>query len=113
MQNVLRETFSSRADVEVVGIASGGLSAVSLIRQRQIDLVVIDANLPRAEASELVRWIRKEGQGICCLALVETTQQLSDAAAVGADVTLRSYTLPDRLDMVLGKLNANHKASNG
>jgi len=109
MQNMLKETFARRADVEMVGIASGGLSAVDLIRNQPPDLVVIDSNLPRVEVNELVRWLKSEAQQIRSLVLVETTRQLSTAAMVGADITLCSYSLPDRLDMVLGNLNANHQ----
>lgn len=112
MQNMLKETFARRADVEVVGIASGGLSAVDQIRNQPPDLVVINSNLPRDEVNELVRWLKKEAKQIRSLVLVETTRQLSTAAMAGADITLCTYTLPDKLDMVLGNLNTHHKVSN-
>lgn len=104
MQNLLRETFTSRSDVDVVGVASGGLSAVGMIRQEQPDLVVIDSNLPQAEMRELILWLKKGSQRICSLALVETTQQLNNAATAGADIILRSYSLSGSIDSVIGKL---------
>jgi DNA-binding NarL/FixJ family response regulator len=107
MQNVLRDTFTRRADVNVVGVASGGLSAVSMIQKMQPELVVIDSSLPDAEMSELIHWLKKGNQHIRSLALVETTQQLTTAASTGADLTIRSYTLPDNLDIVLGNMRLN------
>ena len=53
-QHMLKETFTRRADVEVVGVANGGLSAIDLIKKQLPELVVIDSNIPRAEASELI-----------------------------------------------------------
>ena len=104
MQNLLRETFAGRADLEMVGVASGGLSAVGMIRMEQPDLVVIDSNLPEAEMKELILWLKKGDQRISSLALVETTQQLNKAATAGADIILRSYSLPGSLDSVIGKI---------
>ena len=111
-QNMLKETFTRREDADVVGVANGGLSAIDLIRKKSPDLVVIDSNLPRAEASELINWIKRECTRICSLWLVETTLQLSEAGTSGADVTLRSYSFPDKLDMVLGNLKEKFTASN-
>lgn len=107
MQNVLRETFMDRADAEVVGVASGCLSAVDMIPEAQPDLVVIDSNLPEAEASQLIIRLKQGSQPIQSLVLVETTQQLNKANNSGADITLRSYYLPNNLDRVLGRIGTN------
>jgi DNA-binding NarL/FixJ family response regulator len=106
MQNMLKETFARRADVEVVEIASGGLSAVDLIRNQPPDLVVIDSNLPGDEKVQLVQWLKEKGQKSRSLILVETTQQSKQAARMGADIVLRSYSLPDSLDSVIGTITS-------
>ena len=106
MQNMLRETFSRRLDVDVVGVASGGLSAVRIIQQKQPHLVVIDSNLPSSEANALVLWMKEECQQICSLVLAETTQQLNRATSVGADIVMRSYSLADNLDSVFVNMSA-------
>ena len=104
MQKMLCETLNSRLDVDLVGVASGGLSAVGMIRQEQPDLVVIDSNLPEAEMRELIQWLKKDKQHVRSLVLVETTQQLNKAATAGADIILRSYSLPGNLDRVITQL---------
>ena len=111
-QHMLKETFTRRADVEVVGVANGGLSAIDLIKKQLPELVVIDSNIPRAEASELIHWIKSECTRICSLWLVETSLQLNQAGTSGADVTLRSYSLPEKLDIVLGNLKVQFTEGN-
>lgn len=106
MQSVLRDTFSSRADVELVGVASGALSAVSLIPKKKPDLVVIDSNLPGDEKAQLVQWLKEKGPKSRSLILVETTQQSKQAARMGADIVLRSYSLPESLDSVIGTITS-------
>ena len=105
MQNVLKTTFSCRTDVHIVGLASGGLSAVSMIREQQPELVVINSNLPAAETRALISWMKEECDDVCSMVLVETTKQLTRAESAGADITLQSYSLPDKLDKVLADLN--------
>lgn len=104
MQNMLRETFKNRLDVDVVGVASGGLSAVSMIQQKEPDLVVIDSSLPDVETHALVLWLKEETQQITSLVLVETTNQSKKAASAGADMILHSYSLPEGLDRVFGNM---------
>ena len=54
MQNVLKETFLCRSDVEVVGVAGGCLSALGMIAEAQPDLVVINSNMPEIETNQLI-----------------------------------------------------------
>jgi DNA-binding NarL/FixJ family response regulator len=68
------------------------------------DLVVIDSNLPEAETSQLIARLKQEQYPLKLLVLAETTQQLNKANKSGADITLRSYSLPDKLDLVLGRV---------
>lgn len=96
-----------RADVEMVGVASGCLSALDMIPKTQPELVVIDSNLPEAESSQLILRLKQGHHPVQSLVLVETTQQLKKAASVGADITLRSYSLPENLDNVINNIGSN------
>jgi chemotaxis response regulator CheB len=111
MQKMLRETFNSRLNVDLVGVASGGLSAVRMIQQKQPHLVVIDSNLPSSEASALIVWMKEECHQVCSLVLAETTQQLNRATAAGADIVMRSYSLVDNLDSVFVNMSAIHTST--
>jgi chemotaxis response regulator CheB len=106
MQNVLKEIFIRRPEVDLIGIANGGLSAVTMIKHQSPDLVVIDSNIPVSEASQLIQITKDELEQVRTLVLVETTQQLKRATDLGADLTLRTYTLADKLDMLLSQLRS-------
>jgi chemotaxis response regulator CheB len=107
MQNILRETIIKRADIDIVGIASGGLSAIKMIGRYLPDLIVINSNMPEAETSELIQWLKEEHPQILCAALGETSRQVSKATFAGADYALRSYSFSDQLNRLMGRLNKN------
>jgi DNA-binding NarL/FixJ family response regulator len=107
MQNIIRESFVKRVDVDLVGIACGGLSAIKMIGRYLPDLIVINSNLPETETSELINWLKNEHPQILSVALGETSHQVNQAAFAGADYVLRSYSLPDQLNRLMGSLNKN------
>ena len=107
MQHIVKETFAKRADVDLVGIAYGGLSAIKMIGHYIPDMIVINSNLPETEACELIEWLKQENPQIVSVVLGETAQQLSMATSAGANYALRSYSLPDQLNRLMGQLNKN------
>lgn len=113
MQNMLCETLDNKIGVDVIGVASGGLSAVSMIQKHQPDLVVIDSNLPVTEAKALILWMREEFQHVLSIILVETTQQLKQASSIGADFSLRSYSFSENLDGLLERLRTDQISQQG
>lgn len=100
-QRILHGTLGSRPDVEVVAVASGGLSAVQAVEQENPDVVVIDSNLPEEEALEMIKIIRAILPGGYVLVLVETTPQMHRLSETGADLVMRAPDLQSRLDEVL------------
>jgi DNA-binding NarL/FixJ family response regulator len=104
LQVVLHQIITSRSDAEIVGIASGGLSAIHLIQRQQPDLVVIDSNVPESEATSLILWIKRGNPGTRCLVLAQTSHFLMHADRIGADFAVQSYTLPDSLNKVFENL---------
>jgi DNA-binding NarL/FixJ family response regulator len=111
LQNMLRQTLADRADVDLIGVASGCLSAFGMIKLQTPDLVVVDSNLPDVERKELILQVHDEQINSRFLILTETTHQIAQAASAGADFVLRSDTLNKELDSVLNetlndKLNA-------
>ena len=85
----LKATLESLPSVQVVGTASGCLSALQMVRDSQADLVVLDANLPLEDVRELIRQLDQEGLATRSLVLATTNGQVRQALAAGADAVLR------------------------
>ena len=104
----LRVTLESLPLVQVAGTAAGCLLALQMVRDRHIDLVVIDANLPLEEVQEFLRLLRQEGRNTRCLVLAETTSQVYRALAAGADAALRWDTSLRELGAAVAGLQQAH-----
>ena len=85
----LRATLESLPSVQVVGTATGCLSALQMVRERQADLVVIDSNLPLEEVQVFLQQLGQEEQRTRSLVLAATSGQVRRALAAGADAALR------------------------
>lgn len=85
----LRATLESLPSVRVVGTATGCLSALRMVQQRQVDLVVIDSNLPLEDVDVFLRQLKREGLETRSLVLGATSAQVRAALAAGADAALR------------------------
>jgi DNA-binding NarL/FixJ family response regulator len=109
LQGVLRQTLAAKSDVDLVGVASGCLSAFSMIKQLAPDLIVIDSNLPDAEIQELIRRAHAEQTLGRFLVLTETSRQKDFAKNAGADFILRSDALPRELDSVMVEMRNGMK----
>jgi two-component system, LytTR family, response regulator len=57
-RRVLREELESRSDIEVVGEADNGASALDLIAAYQPDLVLLDLQMPEMGGFDVIRQIR-------------------------------------------------------
>jgi DNA-binding NarL/FixJ family response regulator len=116
-QRVLNGLFSDRPEVQVVDIATGGLSALHAMEIQRPDIVVIDANIPESEAVETVRVIRAQYPHIYSLALTETTQQHYVMDQAGPDLVLRSTELQANIEAIIqGVLRGagdNHAGGSG
>ena len=86
---LLAATLKSSPAVQVIGTAAGCLSALQMVRERQVDLVVLDANLPFAEVQAFLRQLEQEGRDTRCLVLAESASQVDRARAAGAGAALR------------------------
>jgi DNA-binding NarL/FixJ family response regulator len=96
--------------VQVVGTASGCLSALQLVRDSQADLVVLDSNLPLEDVRELLRQLEREGLGTRSLVLTLTSAQVRRALAAGADAALRRDSSIRQLSVTVDGLHhANSK----
>ena len=101
LQNILRHTLSDRRDIKVLGVASGCLSAFSMIKHHEPALVVVDSNMPETEVQELIEKTKGEQLKSRFLVLAETNHQKESAKSAGADFILRSDSLSRDLDVVV------------
>ena len=85
----LRATIESLPSVRVVGTAAGCLSALRMVQERQVDLVVIDSNLPLEDVHVFLRQLRQEGLETRSIVLAATSAQVRAALVAGADAALR------------------------
>jgi CheY-like chemotaxis protein len=85
----LRATLESLPSVRVIGTAAGCLSALRMAQKQQVDLVVIDSNLPLEDVHVFLRQLKLEGLETRSIVLAATTAQVRAALAAGADAALR------------------------
>lgn len=106
LRRILMDTLEF-LPVVVIGVATGGLSALEILKGSQPDLIIIDANLPYEEKLVLLKHIRAEYPRIRCLTVSETSRDRANLAAHGADFSLLSLDVPRDLSMVIGEVLAS------
>jgi DNA-binding NarL/FixJ family response regulator len=65
----IRQFLELAGDIQVVGEADNGESAIALIQQVHPDVAVLDIQMPRASGIEVTRWIRANIHGVGVLVL--------------------------------------------
>ena len=88
MQESLRALLTGSGQVAVIGSAGDGLSALSMVREVQPALLVVDSNLLEDEVLSLLKEVKGAWPEVCCLVLVQTTGCKNRALAAGADAVV-------------------------
>ena len=88
MQESLRALLTGSGQVAVIGSAGDGLSALSMVREVQPALLVVDSNLLEDEVLSLLKEVKGAWPEVCCLVLVQTTGRKNRALAAGADAVV-------------------------
>jgi len=101
LRNSLLSMLNSLPDIEIVGSASGGLSAYELLKVQDVKLVVIDANLPKDEVLALLHHIRMSKTEVRSVVLTMTTKKSAEFTSAGADVVLPRSSTARRFAMAL------------
>ncbi|RYE94972.1 MAG: response regulator transcription factor [Myxococcales bacterium] len=88
LRNGLRSLLEAQPDMQVVGEASDGASAVEGVRQLQPHVAVIDVSMPRLSGTQATEQLRRESPGVKVLALSAHedkgyVQQMLAAGAAG------------------------------
>jgi DNA-binding NarL/FixJ family response regulator len=88
MQESMTSVLAALPQLSIVGLASGGLSALHILPRCEADVVVIDANVPVEEMLALVRSINAMRPHIACIVLTSTRSHMRLAVAWGASAAL-------------------------
>ena len=57
--NSIRKILSSQPDFQIVCEASGGNQAIEMVRDNELDIVVLDVNMPDLHGLEVLIYLRK------------------------------------------------------
>ncbi len=109
IEQTLRATLESLPSAQVVGSATGCLSALHQVRDRKAELVVIDSNLPIEDLQAFLRQIKGEGLQTHALVLTVTRGQARRALAAGADATFRRDGSARQLGSIVTRLSGTSR----
>jgi DNA-binding NarL/FixJ family response regulator len=95
----LRAMLETQHDIEVVGEATTGAEALSMVRSLRPDLVLMDLQMPELDGATATRYIRAEYENVHVLVLTtfDTDADISRAVAAGATGYLLKDARPDEL----------------
>ncbi|MCL5256913.1 MAG: response regulator transcription factor [Chloroflexi bacterium] len=95
----VRWTLESHTDMEIVGEAADGLSAIRMAENLAPDIVLVDINLPGMNGLEVARVIKRHQPqvAIVVLTVYEDDEQLFNAIKVGAAAYSRKDISPGEL----------------
>lgn len=103
IQQATRAMVGSIPGVAVVATTSGALSATALIPQLELDLLLVDANLPDEEIEALLGWSREHYPLLQSVVMTRTSRQRSQVLAWGAHAAIPRASLSDELQAVLSQ----------
>ena len=98
-------TIASLPDVRIVVMASGALSATHHFQRLELDLVLLDANLPEDEVSALLTWLADHLPGARRVVARTTSAECDQALAFGADEAFRRDELAGKLALFIDEMS--------
>jgi DNA-binding NarL/FixJ family response regulator len=104
-QRMLQNNMESYPYIRADSIASGGLSALELIKDQPPELLVIDSSIPPDDADALVQKVKEENPEIKIIVLTDTAPQRRRILRSGADYAVQSSNYEEEIDRILHELN--------
>lgn len=129
----LRQILSAEPEFEVVGDIADGREAVRIACEKEVDVVIVEGQLPRLSGIEAVRRIRAERPSTACVVLstLQGSLQVREALLAGAAAFVpkdspsrdlieavrtvrlgRSYLAPAVADQVVNALRSSADKAN-
>ncbi len=88
LRDSLQFLLKTVPEINIVGLADDSSSALRLVSEHRLALVLLDTNLPGEEMTTVLRRIKADGSRSRCLVLSDTFEQQRRARSAGADVAL-------------------------
>ena len=103
----LEQFLATTGDIELVGSATDGLEAVSLVASEQPDVVVMDLSMPNMDGVEATRVISQADPPTRVLVLTSFSDQsrIMDALAAGAVGYLLKHSDPEAIVAAIRSVN--------
>ena len=104
----IRSYLSDFDDIEVVGEASSGAEALDLIQKNELDLILLDINMPGMNGLEVVGQLRKRTPPVKILVLTvhNTREYVVHVAKAGAEGYLLKESPPQELLQAIRAIQA-------
>lgn len=104
-QKLLQNNMESYPYVRADSIASGGLSALNMIKDQPPDMIVIDSSIPPDDVNVLVQNVKEENPDIKIIVLTDTGRERRKVLRSGADYAISSCNYEEAIDGILKELN--------
>lgn len=105
MQESLRAMLDAIPGMEVVALAGGCLSAVTMVQEKQLDIVVVDSNLSEDEVLAFLKDVKGVHPKIRLVVLTHATLQQRRILENGADAVLSRWSPAEEFtNTVLGSV---------
>jgi two-component system NarL family response regulator len=100
--------LTSVPQIEIIGTAPRTSRAIEIIGEQSVNVLLLEAGLPRNGASRLVAFCRRKRPGLRCLVLADTMDQVREARAFGADAVFLKGFPADRFVRTMERLLSDY-----
>lgn len=104
-QKILQYYIEEYPFIQVDHVASGGLSAIQLLKEDQTDLLVIDSSISIDDIANLVRNVKKMQPDLQIIVIADTTQERHRIRRAGADYAISACNFEMQISEILNQIN--------